>query len=154
MSAVGMPQDRLHTHALGPPGEMARLASEFDVGVALEPGASTNNLLLASNKMFTYFLAGNAVIATDTPGHRSIAERAPGACFLYRPGDIATLAGQLAAWNRDRASLVQARWNSWMAAETDLNWEWEKGRFLELVRGLWISTEASMPAVAAGTPQQ
>jgi glycosyltransferase involved in cell wall biosynthesis len=134
MSSSGMGQEQLHAHAPAPPDDMVRVSAQYDVGLALEPGCSLNNLLSASNKMFTYVLGGSAVAATATPGHRSIADTAPGAVsFLYTPGDIAGLAAQIKNWSSDRVSLAVARRKAWAAADGSLNWDREKGKFLGIV---------------------
>lgn len=51
--------------------------SEFDVGLAIEPGKDDNNLIAWSNKLLTYFQTGLFVLATDTPAHRDFLNRFP-----------------------------------------------------------------------------
>jgi glycosyltransferase involved in cell wall biosynthesis len=144
----GVTSDRIVSHAPGDPDEMVRLASEFDVGLATEPGATPNNDILLSNKIFTYLLAGAAVIATATTGQAAIASRLGGACVTYRPGDIDTLARQLHAWAIDRNALETARATAWQLAQAEYNWDREKEKFLDVVSGV-LRTKA---AVRAATP--
>lgn len=40
--------------------------TNFDIGLALEPGKDRNNELALSNKLFAYLLAGLNIVATDT----------------------------------------------------------------------------------------
>ncbi|MCH7562953.1 MAG: hypothetical protein IH968_03915 [Gemmatimonadetes bacterium] len=115
------------------PDELVRLASEFDVGLALEPGRDENNRIAISNKLFTYLLAGNAVVATDTSGQREVLAKIGGAGFSYPPGDVAALAGQLRSWHDDRASLERARLAAWDWGTRRFNWDLESERYLALV---------------------
>ncbi len=70
--------DRLHILPPEPPDAMARLAGEFDVGLAAESGHTANRRIALTNKMFTYLLAGIPTAASDIEAHRAIAEEAFG----------------------------------------------------------------------------
>jgi hypothetical protein len=100
----------------------------------LEPGRSENNGIALSNKIFTYLLAGNAIIATSTRGQRPLMEKIPGAGLCYRSGDIQRLADQLQKWDDDREALLYARQCAWRFGEKDYNWEIEKSKLLVLVK--------------------
>ena len=43
--------------------------SEFDVGLAIEPGKDKNNFIALANKLITYFQSGLFILASDTPAH-------------------------------------------------------------------------------------
>ena len=101
---------------------MLSRAAEHEIGLALEPGDTPNNRLTVSNKLFTYLMAGCAVVASDTEGQRSVMTTCADAGVLYQPGDVRALATHLNAWlarpdllARARASALEAarlRWNA------------------------------------------
>lgn len=128
----------LHSHQLiwhppGPPDEMVRLASEYDVGLALEQPADANRDVCLTNKIFTYLLAGNAIIATRTRGQQPIVDSIDEAGVAYAAGDVEALAKQLRLWVSNRASLERARRTSWEWGTRRYNWDREKEIFLQTV---------------------
>lgn len=132
-ASVGVRPGQIIAHHPEAADEMVRLASLFDIGLAVEPGRDKNNQIAISNKIFTYLLAGNAVIATATKGQRPIIEAIAPAGFCYEPGDVDTLAHQLKSWFEDRASLEEARRQAWGWGTREYNWDLEKKKFLQVV---------------------
>lgn len=135
-SSCGVENRQLILMRPGAQDEMVRLASEYDVGLALEPGSSRNNDLAISNKLFTYLLAGNAVVATATHGQRAVIARIGEAGFCCDPGDAQVLANRLRLWYEDRAALDGARWQAWCWGTREYNWDVEKEKFLSTVEGV------------------
>jgi glycosyltransferase involved in cell wall biosynthesis len=125
--------DRLHLHPPCPPDELIAEAASFDIGLALETGKEINNLLASSNKLFTYMNAGLAIIATDTPGQRSILGQAPAAGVMCRMNDAASLAEAIIRLLETPQVMRRAQQASRAAAETHFNWEVESKKLLELV---------------------
>jgi len=117
------PRLRVLHHAPAPPDSMVEVCAGYDVGLAVEPGSSVNNRLALSNKVFTYVLAGLAVIITDTPGQRGLAADLGEGAAPCAPGDEAMMAEALARWAEDKASLARARAAAWRAARR--RWHWE-----------------------------
>jgi glycosyltransferase involved in cell wall biosynthesis len=105
------------------------------VGLGLEPGFSLNNWLALSNKLFTYMLAGLAVVFTDTPGQRPLALDLGEGALLYRVGDVEALARGLKRWDDDRELLARAKAAAWAAARRRWHWEHpeERGTLLGAV---------------------
>jgi hypothetical protein len=97
--------------------------------------------LCLTNKVFTYMLAGLAVVFTDTPGQRALAEDLGEGAVLYEAGDVAALAGRLKGWACQPHSLAGAKAASWQAARRRWHWEHpsERGILLEAVRRVWES---------------
>lgn len=118
------------------PDALVRLASTFDVGLALEPGRDENNDITLSNKLFTYLLAGNAICATSTQGQRRLIEETEGAGFGYEPKDANSLAAQLRRWCVDREALNVARRRAWDYGTRKFNWDMEKSKFLNVVQNV------------------
>jgi glycosyltransferase involved in cell wall biosynthesis len=135
---------------------MVRLASLFDVGLAPEPGRDENNRIALSNKIFTYLLAGNAVVATATDGQRQVMEAIGEAGFCYAPADVGVLAGCLRAWFADRGALERARRRAWEWGTREYNWEREKEKFLRVVEEVLGPRKGHPPpaSLAASLPDR
>ncbi|HEX8149721.1 MAG TPA: hypothetical protein VF591_21255 [Pyrinomonadaceae bacterium] len=129
------PQLEIVHHLPASPDEMVRLCDGYDVGLAIEPGFSSNNLLALSNKALTYILGGLAVVFTDTLGQRPLALDISDGAFLYSPGDVETLSRGLKRWADDKAALTKAKRKAWEAAARRWHWEHprERGALLKAV---------------------
>jgi hypothetical protein len=117
------PEVTVFVHKPSPPDDMVRLASDFEIGLAVEETQNLNKRICLSNKAFTYLLAGLAVVFTDTPGQRPLALDLGQGALMYQPGDVRTLAAGLRRWAADRSLLMQARHAAWEAARR--RWHWE-----------------------------
>lgn len=119
------------------PDSIFELAAGQDIGLALEPGFSKNNNIALSNKIFTYLLAGNAVIATETSAQKQFMEQYPGVGRSYPIGDVQALAAHLEYYYFNRQALDDARRAAWRLANEKLNWEEEQKKLLRLVENVW-----------------
>lgn len=135
---------RLHVLPVAPPDDLPALATEFDVGLALETGHSRNNALAVSNKLLTYLAAGLAVAAADTPGQRGVLLQAPDAGFLFTPGDAVSLAAGLRPLQADPSRLAAAKRASRRAAEERFSWERESHLLLDALTN-WPAPAAALP---------
>lgn len=133
-ATCGVESHRIVFHGPAPQDEMVRLAAEYDVGLALEPGLSGNNDLAISNKLFTYLLAGNAVAATATRGQSSVMAKIGKAGFCYDPGNVQAMAGGLRLWCEDRNALRRARQQAWDWGTRRFNWDVEKEKFVTVIK--------------------
>jgi hypothetical protein len=141
--SVGIDPARIIHHPPEPPEEMVRLAAAYDVGLSLQIPTCINHDICLTNKLFTYILAGNAVVATATEGQRPILEKIGNAGAGYQPGDVHTLANCLNTWVRDRDALEAARRQAWACGTQVYNWDIEKAKFLNVVdRTLARSSQA------------
>lgn len=116
-----------------PPEQLVERAAQHDVGLALETGRTENRRISVTNKLLNYFLAGLAVAATDVPGQRGILERAPGAGFLFSPGDTTSLASRIRGWLDSPHCLAVAKMQSRALGESRFCWDREKHKLLEAV---------------------
>jgi len=105
------------------PDTMVECCRGFDVGLAVEQPVVRNREVCLSNKVFTYMLAGLAVVLTDTPGQRPVARDLGGHALVYEAGRPEQLADGLRRWHRDRPALVAARRAAWAAACE--RWHWD-----------------------------
>jgi glycosyltransferase involved in cell wall biosynthesis len=135
-ASSGIRSQQIITYSPGAPDQMIRLAAEYDVGLALEQPVSQNRQICLTNKIFTYLLAGNAVIATATRSQQPIMETIGDAGFTYKPGDINALVCGLRRWYENRNILQQARQESWDWGTRRFNWDLEKKKFVQTVEGV------------------
>ncbi len=156
-AASGVADELIVVHPMAAPDEMVRRSATYDVGLALEPGDTDNNDLSVSNKLFTYLLAGQALIATETRGQRWLLDQIPGAALSYAPGDVETLAAHLRRWIESRGTLTAARRAAWLAGETRFNWDVEREAFLNIVRRTFEARDArrqlASDAIASAGPE-
>lgn len=117
------PKLSIYVHAPAPPDQMVELSRPYDIGLALEDERILNHALCLSNKVFTYMLAGLAIIMTNTPGQRQLAQDLGDGAVQYTPGDTRTLADGLLKWYKNRDELRRARLISWATAAG--RWHWE-----------------------------
>lgn len=119
------------------PWQIFSFAAGHDIGLALEPGFSQNNQIALSNKIFTYLLAGNALIASETDTQKLFLREHPLVGAAYPIGDAPSLAHHLEFYAQNRKALREARRNAWQLARDALNWEEEQKKLLALVDNLW-----------------
>lgn len=133
-SSLGV-ADRVVLLAPVAPGDLVPRAAEHDIGLALEQPVNRNRDLCATNKIFTYLLAGLAVAATDTTGQRWVMNAAPGAGFVYRPGDAAGLAAGLRQLLETPGALTAARAAAREAADRRFHFEAEAPGLVAYLEG-------------------
>jgi glycosyltransferase involved in cell wall biosynthesis len=115
------------------PGEMVRLAVDYDVGLAIEPGITPNNQLALSNKIFVYLLAGLPVLLSQTPAQKSFASELGPAARLVDLNDPVDTAKRLDEFAVNSEARAEARTAAWRLGRERFNWDLEKFRFLELI---------------------
>ena len=125
-------RERLFVHPPCPPDDLITEAARYDIGLALETGKELNNLLAASNKIFTYMNAGLAIVATDTPGQRWIMAQVPDVGALCRMNDAESLAAAIGRLLETPEALRNAQNAARQAAESIFNWEQEQFKLLRV----------------------
>jgi hypothetical protein len=111
-----------------PPQQLPAFAGAFDVGLALETGFSENNNIALSNKIFTYMLAGNAIILSETLMQNEFNKTFKiGQSFPI--GDADKLAEKIKFYMNKSELMKQKQWNYNLAATT-FNWETESKKML------------------------
>lgn len=126
--------ERLRYLPTAPPGDMVRLASAYDAGIASEPGKSENNNIALSNKLFTYLMAGIPVLASATTAQAEISIDMPGAVFIYDQQDSQSLAKAMDDLLLLPNALESARQSAWLLAANKYNWDVEQYIFLDQVQ--------------------
>lgn len=114
------------------PGEMVRLAAEYDIGLSLETDVSENRRICLTNKIFTYLLAGIPVVMSETPAQVRLAPDlgvAARLCSLDDPIKLASALDSLAS----PATLADATAQAWRLGRERYNWEREQAGLLAAV---------------------
>lgn len=116
------------------PDELVVFASQFDIGLATEPGFSTNNNIALSNKLFTYINAGLAIIVSDTTAQSRFLKKYPAIGKVYPKKDSDSLAKLIAVFIKNGDSLCAAKQASYLLGQNELNWENESKKFIRLIK--------------------
>lgn len=132
--ANGTQGHALVVEELAAPEEMARLAAECDIGLGLEQNLPLNRGICLTNKIFTYLLAGIPMVLSDTPAHRELAPRLGSAAMLADPAKPAELAAAVTRLAGDAAGGREAAEQAWRLGQERYHWDFEKKKFVELVR--------------------
>lgn len=126
---------RVGIHEPFQPHEAVAAASPYSVGLCLERPGIRNHELTVSNKMFDYFMAGLAVIASDLPGLRSIITRS-GAGLLFQAGEPDDLAAKVLQLYEDRKLFWQCAHSARSFALSEGNAEHEMQKLLSAFESL------------------
>jgi glycosyltransferase involved in cell wall biosynthesis len=141
--------DCLVFHPLIAPDSVVRAAADHDVGLVLSQPCCDNHRRWIPNKLYAYLMAGVAVVATNTAGHRAALAAAPGASACYEPGSAAALATVVNSWIADPARLHAARAAAFAAAQDRLNWDVEQHRLVQLIDSVAPAAAEAPDAQAA-----
>ena len=114
-----------------PHDELINSFDQFHVGIASEATENGGYARTATNKVFSYLLAGLAIAASATQGQQEIMEQTPRAGFIY--ADLDQLAAGLKRFARDREALREAQIESWKVAREKFCWDVEQEKFLGLL---------------------
>ncbi|WP_231490277.1 hypothetical protein [Pedobacter sp. Leaf170] len=107
----------------------------FDIGLALENKIPINRDMCITNKIFQYFSAGLAIIATPTKGQNWVTDKAKDACIML--ADNSDL-GELKKWAENKEKLEYAKRASKNAAKEIFNWTIEKEKLIEVIKQIEI----------------
>jgi glycosyltransferase involved in cell wall biosynthesis len=129
-----------------PPESLPQKLTGFDLGLALEPRWPRNKDLTISNKIFQYFNAGLAVVATDTAGQSEALRSVPDAGLLVAAHETGELARQLDCLLAEPARLRAMQTASRRAAEEQFCWEREVPHLLAAVDRALTAAPVAMNA--------
>lgn len=116
------------------PDEIFSIAATHDIGFATEPGRDENNRIALSNKLFTYLLAGNAVILSATPAQLLFYNENPDIGTVYQCGDINGLAAVLKRYIKEPELIMHQKKAALQLAAEKYNWEKEQQILLNCIR--------------------
>lgn len=121
-------------HRTASAAEMARLATNYDLGLSLELAPPPNRDICLTNKIFTYLLAGIPVVLSPTRAQREIADELGDAAVLVDFENPAASATRLDQLLGDASKSRRARDAAWDLAQTRFNWDLEQPKLLDLIR--------------------
>ena len=113
--------------------DVIKSMENYDIGLATETGLDSNFSKTITNKIFSYMLAGLAVIATKTPGQLEVLNDNIECSYLYEPGNLEELVRIFKRIREFPDQLVDFKQNSWELARSKYCWEVEKTKFLNLL---------------------
>ncbi|MCW3090879.1 MAG: hypothetical protein JWP81_1948 [Ferruginibacter sp.] len=122
----------IHLAGIIQPEKLPEFASQFDVGLALETAFSVNNNIALSNKIFTYLLAGNAIILSNTTMQLAFNKvHAVGEIFAIN--DMSNLVEKIKYYKEKQVLNAQKRYN-YLLATKQLNWDAESKNLLDVMK--------------------
>lgn len=125
-------KNRLHFLDIIPPNEIFKEAAKYDIGLCIEETVFKNRDLCLTNKVFTYLLAGNCILFSDTKAQELFWNENKEVGFLFSQGDEFQIAAILNDLFNNRDKLHNAKAASLHLATTKMNWEMESKK-LELL---------------------
>lgn len=115
------------------PDEIFKMAAKFDVGLATEISHNENREICLTNKLFSYLLAGNCILASDTSAQKLFMEENPGIGVVYKNDDPSDIARLIRNLYENPGMVYNCRKKSLELAQTSLNWEVESQKFLKCI---------------------
>lgn len=116
------------------PGDIFKIANQFDAGLATEIPSCINRDICLTNKIFSYMLAGLCIVASDTAAQKKLLTENEGAGLLYNSSNAEDLAEKLKFLYGNREYLLACKKKSIQLAQTIFNWELESARLISLVQ--------------------
>lgn len=112
------------------PDDIFSIASQYDIGLALELNTPLNRDICLTNKIFTYLSAGIAIIASETAAQKQFLNNYPLVGKSFPLGDIKTLSDIVKFYYNNPADLLNTKIAAFNLAKNELNWENESAKFL------------------------
>jgi hypothetical protein len=113
------------------PEELPTFAASFDVGLALEPTIPINRDICLTNKVFTYLLAGNSIIYSETKmQHQFNEESKTGVSFSENNLEALIHCIQ---YYLNPLVLLEQRKKNYLIAKNIYNWENESKKLLAIL---------------------
>lgn len=110
------------------PDKIFQIASNYDIGLAIEPGVNENNDLSYSNKLFTYLVSGNAILFTATTAQNFFFNCHKHIGWIYPSGDIDKLLLVLEQILKNTDEVLVLKQNALHLADKIYNWEIEQNK--------------------------
>ncbi|RZK16956.1 MAG: hypothetical protein EOO43_13980 [Flavobacterium sp.] len=119
---------QIHLVGIIEPENLPAYASNFDVGLALELTVPENRDICLTNKVFTYLLAGNAIISSETEMQKIFNEEFRSG-VTYPINDVKLLIEKINKF-KESSVLRQQRLHNYNLGKNHLNWENESTKLL------------------------
>ncbi len=125
-------RDRIHLAGIITPNELPSFSSKFDVGLALELSIPENRDICLTNKVFTYILAGNAIILSESTMQIKFNDQFK-VGITFPVNDITLLTEKLKIY-KNQSLLKRQRINNYELGQNLLNWENESKSLLKQIQ--------------------
>ena len=129
-------------HFLPPvsPNRVFGIAAQYDIGLSIEEPFFENRNVCLTNKLFTYLLAGNCIIFSDTDAQKAFLQSYKKTGYLFESGNEKMLAETIENLYNHREMLEEVKKNNLELAANALNWEKESKQFLTLIKNVLANT--------------
>lgn len=124
-------KNNIHFAGIIPPGELPSFAANFDAGLALELDEPNNRNICLTNKIFTYLLAGNAVILSATQAQLAFNHKYK-IGNTFEVNNAADLKRCIISY-KNILQLEKQRLHNYELARHTLNWESESKKLLAII---------------------
>ena len=115
------------------PTEIFALTAGAHIGIVSEQLVDENKNVCLANKLFTYLLAGNCVLASNTKAQKKFLEDNHGIGLLYKMKDPESIAEALRKLYNDRELLNKYRKAALNLGRNTFNWEEESKKLIGLI---------------------
>jgi len=125
-------QKNIHFAGIIPPDDLPAFASNFDVGLAVELKTPPNHNICLANKIFTYLLAGNALILSDTKmqiefnNHYKVGQ-------VFHDNNVEQLKEKILFY-KEHNNLNEQRHKNYQLAKEVLNWDTESRKLINVIQ--------------------
>ena len=123
----------VHFEEPKPEPELLRMLAEQEIGLALEKPEPRNRDICRTNKLYTYPLAGCYMLASHTAAQLHFLEEWPQTGQAIQLDKPHSIADALDHAFHHREELLAKRKETWLLAQSRLNWETECKPLLDLV---------------------
>lgn len=121
------------------PEKIFKLAAQHDIGLAIEVPEEFNRQICLTNKIFTYLLAGNAILFSETSAQNEFLKKNPQIGSIYKSKDISKLVSILKYYLDDLNKLNYKKNASLNLAKEVYNWENEQESYRSIINKVLVS---------------
>lgn len=129
---AGAMSENIHFEGVVTEDRIMEIASSMDIGLAVERNTPLNRDICLTNKIFTYILAGNAILLTDTQAQINF-QNEYNVGLVYGVDDIRQCCLRLNEYRNNTALLNFQKERNRELASKELNWERECNKLLDIV---------------------
>jgi glycosyltransferase involved in cell wall biosynthesis len=126
-------KERIHFAGIVSPDELLFYASTFDVGLALELQTPENRDICLTNKVFTYLIAGNALVMSETAMQAEF-NRENRVGLSFKSNDVSGLKRALVNYKNESILEDQRKYN-YALSNSKFHWERESEKLLVAISG-------------------
>ena len=125
--------DRIYIRSYVPNHELIKWIASADASLVLIRNTCLSYYYAAPNKLYEALMAGLPVVASDFPEIRLVMDQAQ-AGLLVNPLNVKEVADAIAAIFESPARYRHLARNARRAAEREFNWEYERTKYLRILR--------------------